>query len=133
MREACIEERMTTIDPRSPLFAAVRAQIAAARERVGPRKAERAGRASASSPLAGPSGALAQRIRALDRADPHVGEHAVRLYLESELAGEFGEALLRDPAFPEMVDAVHSRMRADPEIAAASESLGRWLVEQHPP
>jgi hypothetical protein len=74
---------------------------------------------------------LAQRIRGLDPTDPERGTKAVRLFLEGELVKEFGDALLNDASFPELVDAVQKQMRDDREMAAAVDTLGAWLLERH--
>lgn len=115
---------MTTIDPRQQLAAALQAQVAALRQR----KAE--GGPSAAKPQAArtDAAALAQRIRAIGADDPDRRQKAVRVYLESEFAREFGDALLTDPVFPQMVDAVQEQMAGDAQMQAAVHALGDMLL-----
>jgi hypothetical protein len=118
--------RVTTIDPRQPLAAALQAQLAAVRERArSPQSGE--AKAPAASGKATAS-VLAQRLQAISREDPDRRHKAVRLYLESELSREFGPALLNDPAFPQLLDAVQQQMRADGQTAAAVDALGDLLL-----
>jgi hypothetical protein len=83
--------------------------------------------------FSGVSSLLGQRLRAIDPGLPDRQQTALRLYIASELVREFGDGLLKDPSFSPMVEAVQAEMRQDPQIAAAAEALGRWLVEQHQP
>jgi hypothetical protein len=52
----------------------------------------------------------------------------VRVVLEVELARTFGGAVLNDPAFPGMLDAVQEQMQADAQTAAAVHALGELLL-----
>ena len=113
---------MTTIDPRIPLAAALQAQLAAVRERA------RAGQPGATKAPASNGPVLAQRLQAIAPQDPERRRKAVRIYLESELAREFGPALLNDPAFPQLLDAVQQQMQADGQTAAAVDALGDLLL-----
>ncbi|HEY0825783.1 MAG TPA: hypothetical protein VGD76_18505, partial [Ramlibacter sp.] len=98
---------MTSIDPRSPLAAALQAQLASVRDRA---RVQHRSKAAASDESTRTRTSLAQRVGAIGRDDPERRRKAVRLYLESELAREFGSALLNDPALPQMLDAVQQRM-----------------------
>lgn len=60
-----------------------------------------------------------QRVTALDPDDPNRGRKSFRIFLESVLLVEFGEALINDPQFYQMVDEVQRTMEADPQIADA--------------
>jgi hypothetical protein len=121
---------MTIIDPGQGVAAAVRAQIEALRERDrGPSRT--GGTSPAQQARRRPhtvSPAMSQRIQALDADDPDRRRKAVRIYLEAELAREFGGGLLNDPAFAGMLDAVQGQMEADAPTAAAIDALGRLLV-----
>ncbi len=113
---------MTTIDPRQALLAAMQQQAARLRERSAlPRTASTAATQSTASPLA-------QRLQAIAPQDPQRHRKAARIYLESELAREFGADLVNDPAFTQMVDAVHEQMLQDPETAAALDAAGELLL-----
>jgi hypothetical protein len=121
---------MTTIAPHQRLAAALRDQLAALRQRGelqrlpgGHSAAPQAERAAA-----GPAQVMAQRIRSIDPADPDRRQKAVRVFLESELAREFGAVVLSDSAFPAMLDAVQQQMQQDADTAAAVQALGDLLV-----
>lgn len=117
---------MTTIDPHRRLAAALQ-QARPLREK---------GRSKAEFSTAAPHAAadlMAQRLRSVDRTDPQRRQKAVRIYLESELAREFGQGLLNDPSFAQMVDAVQSQMQEDAETAAAMEKVGELLLFGSPP
>lgn len=123
---------MTTIDPRSSVVAALQARLAALRPKAAaaPAPAGAAGtQAQAAGAGAGAAAAvLARRIAALDPSDPDRRRKAVRLFLEGELARTFGAALLNDPSFPDLLDAVQQQMQQDAQAAAAVDALGAWLV-----
>ena len=116
---------MTSIDPGHQLDALLREQLARMRERG---RTAKSGDASARSQDARGTQLLAARIAALDPADPDRKRKAVRLFLEAELAREFGPAILNDPAFSGMLETIHGQMRADTQVGQAMESLGDWLV-----
>lgn len=126
---------MTPIDPSQGLAAALQAQLARARQRAPtPRSAGNA--AAAGSRRAGViSRTLAQRIAALAPEDPERPRKAVRIYLEAELAREFGASVLNDPEFPALLEAVQARLQEDAQTAAAVAALGRLLLagKAHPP
>jgi hypothetical protein len=116
---------VTSIDPRHGIDALLRDQLARLRE--GGRVTKSAD-ANARSQDAQRTQLLAARIAALDPADPDRKQKAVRIFLETELAREFGPAILNDPAFSGMLDAIHGQMRSDAQVGQAMESLGDWLV-----
>ena len=115
---------MGVIDPRLPLASVLRAQLAGVRERARARPGAEAGRPSKDTATA----VMAQRLAAIAPEDPDRRQKAVRIYLESELAREFGAGLLNDPAFPRMVDAVQQQMQDDAQTAAAMQALGDLLL-----
>lgn len=118
---------MTTIDPNQRLAAALQQQLAALRERAGahgPRGAARASRVAAPRL----SAARLPQLQGIDPTDPDRHRKAVRCYLEGELAREFGSAVLNDPVFPQMLDAVQLQMQADAQTAAAVHALGEMLL-----
>jgi hypothetical protein len=117
---------LTTIDPSSQVALALQSQIAAMKER---------GRAKAGSPSrsseagqAAISASFAQRMQAIAPDDPHRRQKAVRLFLQAELVREFGDALLNDPQFGAMLDAVQGQMAQDEVTAAAVTALGDLLL-----
>ena len=115
---------MSTIDPRASVLAALQSRLASlrpSRPRAGTGKS-RAVRTEAVT------SAVAQRVGALDRSDADRRRKAVRIVLEVELARTFGGAMLNDPAFPGMLDAVQDQMQADAQTAAAVHALGDLLL-----
>ena len=114
---------MTTIDPRNSLPPALQARLAGVRERV---RAQQP--ASAAAVGQGQGAGMAQRLQVIDPHDPDRRRKAVRLYLECELAREFGEGLRSDAGFPLMLDAVQQQMQDDPQTAAAVHALGDLLL-----
>ncbi|GAB3775770.1 hypothetical protein GCM10028796_52180 [Ramlibacter monticola] len=123
---------MGTIVPSQRLAAAVRAQLAPLQERA-------AARPGIGAPAEGTrrkphevSVAMARRIAALAPEDPDRPRKAVRIYLEAELAREFGAGLLNDPQFPALLDAVQERMQEDAQTAGAVAALARLLLAGKP-
>jgi len=71
---------------------------------------------------------LARRVRAIDPADPNAGEKAMHVFLESVLLAEFGDHLINDPAFHQIVDAVHQQMRGNAELTAMMGTAAKALL-----
>jgi hypothetical protein len=113
---------LTGIDPSQSLIGLLKARIASARPRASARSAR-----SQETPAASAS-SLAQRIACIGADDPDRKRKAVRLFLESELVREFGPAVLNDPGFPQMLDAVQDQMAQDPASAQAVAALGDLLL-----
>src|SRR5687767_7977381 len=116
---------MTTIDPHQRLAAALRDQLSALRQRGESQRLHGGHSAApqAERPAIGSSQVMAQRIRSIAPADPDRLQKAVRVFLESELAREFGAVVLNDSAFPAMLDAVQQQMQQDADIAAAVQAV----------
>jgi hypothetical protein len=120
---------VTRIDPELQLTAAVREQLAALRERSASARTADAGHPGlAATRPGGLHATLAQRIQAIAPDDPDRPRKAVRLLLEERLAREFGAALLGDPEFAAMLDAIEDRMSQDKQLAASVAALGQLLV-----
>jgi hypothetical protein len=114
------------IGPVQQIVAAIRAEMA---DRV---QAGAASRRSAAKPARARSSQggslIAERVRALDPADPDRGRKAFRIFLESVLLAELGEELINDPGFYELVDKVQRTMEDSPRISAAmAKAVGRLL------
>lgn len=60
---------------------------------------------------------LARRVRAIDPADPDAERQAMQVFLESVLLAEFGEHLINDPGFHQVVEGVYQQMRGNEELA----------------
>jgi hypothetical protein len=67
-----------------------------------------------------------QRLGALDPEDPRRADKARRVFLESVLAWQFGDALLLDRGFEEIVAGVQEALRAHPQVDAR---LARLLLD----
>ncbi len=74
---------------------------------------------------------ISQRVKALEPDDPQRGKKAFRIFLESVLLNEFGEELINDHSFYQMVDAVEQSMEQDPQIALAVDKAVLGLLNQH--
>lgn len=86
---------------------------AAGGRKTGPRK-QVAGDRYAEENLAA---LIALRVRQIGRDDPGRGRKAFRVFLEAVLASHFGEAVVNDPGFHQMVSDVQQAMEANPECA----------------
>ena len=117
---------MTTIDPSSQVALALQSQVAAMKER-GKTKGS-AAQQTVATPHGTVSGTLAHGVRAIAPDDPNRRQKAVRLFLQAELVREFGDALLNDPQFGTMLDAVQEQMARDEKTAAAVSALGELLL-----
>jgi hypothetical protein len=65
-----------------------------------------------------------ERLESLEPDDPRRGEKARRIFLESVLAWQFGNELLLDRGFEDIVTGVQEALRANPAVDAR---LGRLL------
>ena len=75
---------------------------------------------------------IARRVRALDPDDPDREQKAFRVLLESVLLAELGTQLVNDVGFYELVEQVHRRMEADPELASAIREVAGRLIPSEP-
>lgn len=118
--------------PVQQIVAAIRAEMAGRVPAGTPRKPTDA--KPARRPQARTGSLIAERVRALDPADPERGRKAFRIFLESVLLAELGEELINDHAFYELVDRVQRTMEASPQIATAvSKAVARLLEPAAPP
>jgi hypothetical protein len=60
---------------------------------------------------------IEQRVRQIGADDPQRGRKAFRVFLEAVLLSHFGEALVADPKFFQVVDEVQGGLEADPACA----------------
>lgn len=72
---------------------------------------------------------VAQRVLAIASDDPHRRRKAFRIFLESILIHEFGDALINDPAFHTLVDNVQQTMERNTELLTAIDTAGEFLLE----
>ena len=75
------------------------------------------------------SALIEKRVGTLSPEDPDRGGKAFRIFLESVLINEFGEDMINDPGFYQMVDEVQLQMESNPDIAQAiSEATAQLLI-----
>ena len=72
---------------------------------------------------------LAQRIKAIDPDDKRRRHKATRIFLETVLVNEFGDAFLADPKFAEIVDEIQATMEADEQIRSQIDTLVAQLAK----
>ncbi len=128
---------MTAIDPTNQLAALIRVQVASLRERRQAGGPSNAGNTFTSSlDTANPTPAtpdiaaiVARRIRAIDARDPQRGRKAFRMFLETVILSELGQALANDPSFPVMLDHVQQQMESDPDLAKAAGDAAHFLLQ----
>lgn len=124
---------MTQIEGPSRLAAMIRAQVASlGGHRTGsaaPRK-DAATREAAQGASTEPdlASVIARRVAAIDPDDPERRRKAFRVFLETVLLAEFGESLMNDARFYQLVEDVHRQMESEPEVAAAIEEASRLLI-----
>jgi len=69
-----------------------------------------------------------ERLKALDPDDPRHPEKARRIFLESVLAWQFGNELMLEPGFAEIVSGVQEALRAHSQADARLGELLRDLI-----
>ncbi|HEY9024260.1 MAG TPA: hypothetical protein VIP05_08160 [Burkholderiaceae bacterium] len=74
------------------------------------------------------AGRLARRVRAIDPSDPDAERQAMRVFLESVLLAEFGEHLINDSGFHQIVEGVYQQMRGNAELSGMMERAARALL-----
>lgn len=111
------------------LVSVIRAQLAARTDLhpVGKRTSSHDASCSHSSASGSLDALIRLRVKSIRPDDPNRGRKAFRIFLESILLAHFGEHLINDPKFYQLVDDVHNAMEAAPEvrklIAAAVDEL----------
>lgn len=63
------------------------------------------------------AGLIEVRIKHIARDDPQRGRKAFRVFLEAVLLSRFGEQMIADPKFYQLLDDVQRAMEADPACA----------------
>ena len=72
---------------------------------------------------------LCKRVRSISPDDPKREYKAFRMFLESTMLAEFGEDVINDPAFYQLVESVHDQMSADPALEDSMREAARALIE----
>lgn len=73
---------------------------------------------------------IEQRVRQIGADDPQRGRKAFRVFLEVVLLSHFGEALVADPKFFQLVDEVHGALETDPACTALIAAAIAHLLAQ---
>jgi hypothetical protein len=121
---------MSRIDSAGRIAEIIRRQVDALRDPA-PRAAGRgAGQdlRPAARETVGLNAVITRRVQAIDPDDPDRRRKAFRVFLESVLLAELGEALINDAGFYQLVDQVQTRMQADAELARAMDEAADLLL-----
>ena len=121
---------MSRIDSAGRIAEIVRRQVDALRDPASPGAGRSAGQERRGTAGEAPSLAavIRRRIQAIDPSDPDRRRKAFRVFLESVLRAELGEALINDPAFYQLVDQVQAQMHADADLARAMDEAADLLL-----
>lgn len=112
---------MDPINGLNQIIEILRQRLQQGAERIGKRPAERKTSARAASKASKPAieqleRRLVERLRSLDNDTAEPSRRAVRAFLESVLAWEFGEELLQDARFLEMARDIENQILSDPGL-----------------
>jgi len=119
----------SSINSVSHLVAVIRAQLAAQSGRSPARKVLQAQSSTGGAvPQAELESIVREKIRRIDRNDPGRGKKAFRVFLETILLDYFGEKLINEPRFQQMVDDVQSTMESDTDVNAAINAAVQHLL-----
>lgn len=111
------------------LVSVIQGQLAARR----PATRKPAGQAAARGTRYAPgqlTALIEQRVRQIGADDPQRGRKAFRVFLEVVLLSHFGEALVADPKFFQLVDEVQGSLEADAACAELIASAIAHLLGQ---
>jgi hypothetical protein len=75
---------------------------------------------------------IGQRIKAIDYNDTNRGRKAFRVFLESILLSHFGDQLMNDPQFYQLVDDIQISMESDTEIRSLIDDAIQHLISSDP-
>jgi hypothetical protein len=117
-----------TIDRLSTVMEVLRRQIAESAQRLDTKGGKApapttSGNAPAKPPLQDVKRRIRERLVTISPQDPDRAKKAQRLFIESVLAWEFGDALLLDNRFSEMLDRVQEGLAALPDMNQQFEKL----------
>jgi|SRR5581483_5371884 len=79
-------------------------------------------------PLTALKSKIQQRLKALDPNDPRQPEKARRIFLESVLAWQFGDELMVDRGFADIVSGVQEALSAHPQMDSRLAEILRELL-----
>jgi hypothetical protein len=122
---------MSGISSVSQLVAVIQAQLAP-RNAVAGRKAAGARRQAAAATYAQErlASLIGLRVAQIGRDTPQRGRKAFRVFLEAVLLSHFGDALLNDPQFFQMVDDIQTALEADEDCRKLVDSAIAHLLSE---
>lgn len=109
----------TSIGSVSDLVSLIQAQLTARAQKAAPaaRATVRKGAATQRYAQENLTRLIEVRVNQIGRDDPQRGRKAFRVFLETVLLSHFGESLVNDARFFQMVEDVQAAMEADPACA----------------
>lgn len=73
---------------------------------------------------------VARKVKGLSRSDPNYEDKAIGIFVESVLLNEFGEGLIHNPEFREIMQNVQQSMRSDAHLRAEFQALMKTLESE---
>jgi hypothetical protein len=74
---------------------------------------------------------LARAVAGIGADDPKREQQVLRVFLETALIDEWGESLLLDPEFPQLVDRVQTEMQDHPELRELAAAVCKLLTSEN--
>jgi hypothetical protein len=133
---------MTQIDAASRLAALIRQQMSAGPSLKAPHEAgctsskrsmPAARNAAAASPSRDVAAMVALRVQSIASEDPQRERKAFGMFLHTVLLARFGEQLINDPGFHQIVEEVHRQMETDPDLVASIRQATKMLLDARGP
>lgn len=122
---------VTTVTDVNRLVAIIQRQLvppsARAKNARGAKAGKNSGPQSAGRPL---DEIIIERCQAIAVDDPQRGRKAFRVFIESVLLASFGDQLINDPKFYDMVDSVQATMETEPTLMTAITSAISHLLSE---
>jgi hypothetical protein len=115
------------------LVSVIRAQLATRVDVNSLKQRPSAGQSPTKSRTPGPENletVIGQRVRAINRDDPKLGRKAFHIFLEAILFSHFGEQLINDPKFHQIIDDVQDTMEADTELRPLIDAAIEHLLSE---
>lgn len=123
---------MINIGPTSQLLAIIREQIGESRIAQNTKYGNtRSGNVSKPDKAQRLYELTAKRIKTISKEDPKRNKKAFKFFLESMMLADFGEELINDPAFYQLIEQVQLKMEQDPQLSAQIEEAGQHLLTMH--
>jgi len=123
---------MVNIGPTSQLLAIIREQIGESRIAQGAKSRNtKSGNASKPDKAQRLFELTAKRIKTISKEDPKRNKKAFKFFLESMMLADFGEEMINDPAFYQLIEQVQLKMEQDPQLSAQIEEAGQHLLTMH--